>query len=180
MGVVFLLHLIHHYNVHNRKQKTMTKFIYSLIFITIFFSSCKGQMDSSSSTQHKIEKIEYSTTRCFGTCPVFSLTINADKSAEWDAKMFNKINGEKISGKFHSKINKKEYNEIVILLNEMDFEKLENNYQIEYTDAQSSTLKITYDNGKTKAIQDYGLQGTEELKQLYKILFDLRENQKWK
>ena len=137
-------------------------------------------MDSSSSAQHKIEKIEYSTTRCFGTCPVFSLTINPDRNTEWDAKMFNKINGEKVSGKFHTKINKKEYNEIVNLLSEMDFEKLDNDYQIEYTDAQSSTLKFTYNNGKIKTIHDYGLQGTKELKQLYQLFFDLRENQKWK
>jgi hypothetical protein len=49
-----------------------------------------------------------------------------------------------------------------------------------WTDDQTCTLKITYDNGKTKTITDYGKIGTYGLNRVYSILFSLRQNQKWK
>ena len=48
------------------------------------------------------------------------------------------------------------------------------------TDGQTCGLKITYDNGKTKIIHDYGLIGTFGLDRTYEMLFNLRKNQTWK
>lgn|SRR5690606_11053736 len=165
----------------------MIKLIYPMILLLIVLQSCKGQtnpvsdkIETSSTANHKIEKIEYSTTMCFGTCPVFSLTINSDKNAEWNAEKYNKINNKEVNGKFHSKITKKQYNKLIGLLNSIDLEKLKDEYEVNWTDLQSSTLKITYDNGKVKSIHDYGMRGTDDLKRIYQLLFELRENQKWK
>jgi Domain of unknown function (DUF6438) len=135
--------------------------------------------ENQTPANHKIEKIEYSTTACFGTCPVFNITINSDKTAEWKAEMYNKINDKEVSGNFKSIIKKDKYNDIVNLLNYMDFETLQDNYAVNWTDDQSSTLKITYNNGKVKSIQDYGLIGTYGLDKVYQLFFELRENQKW-
>jgi len=55
----------------------------------------------------------------------------------------------------------------------------DNSYRVSWTDDQTSTLKITYDNGKVKTIRDYGLIGTFGLSQAYKLLFDLRGSQPW-
>ena len=38
--------------------------------------------ENQTPANHKIEKNEYSTSVCFGTCPVFSITINSDKTAK--------------------------------------------------------------------------------------------------
>ena len=38
---------------------------------------------------YDIEKIEYSTTMCFGTCPVYQIKINKDKTAIFNAERFN-------------------------------------------------------------------------------------------
>lgn len=128
---------------------------------------------------HKIEKIEYSTSGCYGSCPIFNLTINSDKTAKWYAKMYNKINNKEVSGNFNTKVTEDKYNDIVNLLNYIDFETLQDNYAVNWTDDQSSSLKITYDNGKVKSISDYGLMGTYGLDRVYQLLFELRENQKW-
>lgn len=58
----------------------------------------------------------------------------------------------------------------------MDFTNLEKDYAVGWTDDQSCTLKIVYDNNKTKVIEDYGLIGTFGLKKLYQQLFELRFN----
>lgn len=135
--------------------------------------------ENQTPANHKIEKIEYSTTGCYGLCPIFKLTINSDKTAKWYAEMFNQVNNEEVSGNFNSNITKDKYNDIVNLLNYIDFEMLQDNYAVNWTDDQSSTLKITYDNGKVKSIHDYGLIGTYGLDRVYQLLFELRENQTW-
>lgn len=147
--------------------------------ITLIYKFGDFIEENQTSSNHKIEKIEYSTTGCYGTCPIFKLTINSDKTAKWNAEMYNKINNKEISGNFNSKITEDKYNDIVNLLNYVDFETLKDNYAVGWTDDQSSTLKITYDNGKVKSIEDYGLIGTYGLDRIYQLLFELRENQKW-
>lgn len=124
---------------------------------------------------YNIQKIEYKTTMCFGTCPVFNLTIYSDRSAKYDALKFNKPNGV-----FNGTIDTKTYSELVGLLNYIDFPTLKDNYSVNWTDDQTCTLKITYDNGETKTITDYGKIGTYGLDRAYNILFSLRQNQKWK
>ncbi|NME70227.1 DUF6438 domain-containing protein [Flammeovirga aprica] len=136
--------------------------------------------ENQTPANHKIEKIEYSTTSCYGSCPVFRITINSDKSAIWKAEMYNEINNKEVKGSFNSVLKEDKYNDIVNLLNYIDFENLQDNYAVNWTDDQTSTLEITYDNGKVKSIRDYGLIGTFGLDRVYQLLFELRESQKWK
>ena len=130
-------------------------------------------------TKHNIEKIEYRTSQCFGACPAFSLEINADKTASWSAARFNRIDKKELEGTFNTTISQDKFDDLVNLLNYIDFEKLKDKYAVNWTDDQTCYLKITYDNGKTKSIQDYGLLGTYGLDRIYQLLFELRENQKW-
>ena len=37
---------------------------------------------SKTTATNKIEKIEYTTTGCYGTCPIFNLTINSDRTSK--------------------------------------------------------------------------------------------------
>lgn len=134
--------------------------------------------------KHSIEKIEYSTNGCFGTCPVFKLEINKNHTAKFVAQHYNFDEDmdhytDKDEGKFKTTISEKEFNELIEILNYIDFSNLKN-YSVTWTDDQTSTLKITYDNGKVKTIYDYGLVGTYGLKRTYEMLFDLRKNQNWK
>lgn len=130
---------------------------------------------NDSPKNYNIQKIEYKTTMCFGTCPVFNLTIYSDRSTKYEALKFNNPNGV-----FNGTIDTKTYSELVELLNYIDFPILKDNYSVNWTDDQTCTLKITYDNGETKTITDYGKIGTYGLDRAYDILFSLRQNQKWK
>jgi hypothetical protein len=124
---------------------------------------------------HNIQQIKYTTTRCYGKCPAFELTINQDRSA-----VFNALYDNKISGIFNGTIDQVRYRDLVDLLNYLNFSKLKNSYSVNWTDMQSCTLKITYDNGKVKTIYDYGLIGTHGLNRAYVQLFDLTKSQEWK
>ncbi|MGQ0738516.1 MAG: DUF6438 domain-containing protein [Bacteroidota bacterium] len=136
---------------------------------------------------YSIEKIEYSTTGCFGSCPVFSLSVKNTGEAIFDAKKYNsqgnywaETRPVEITGRFETRIDPSHLSSILDLLNYLDFPSLENNYAVSWTDDQACTLKITYDNGQTKTIKDYGKSGTHGLARLYRLLFDLRFNQTWK
>ncbi len=127
----------------------------------------------------KIKTIEFSTSGCYGFCPIFKLIIQEDKSAYWHAEQHNIINENEFKGNYRSTIDEVHHNQIVELLNYLDFDKLKSNYTVDWTDDQTSRLKITYNNGETKSINDYGLKGTYGLEKLYQLLFEIRINQKW-
>lgn len=130
---------------------------------------------------YNIEKIEYQTGLCFGTCPQFYISIDKNRNGLFKAEHYNINKSNKgIVGKFKTLITKNNYDEIINLLNYIDFPGLQNRYSVNWTDDHSSTLKITYNNGKVKEIKDYGLIGTYGLDRLYSLLFDLRFNQDWK
>lgn len=147
--------------------------------VTLVYNSGDFVEENANPTKKDIEKIEFSTSGCFGTCPIFDLTIHSDRSAEWFAKRFNKIDNREVKGDFNSTITKNKFEEIINLLNYIDFVNLKDDYSVGWTDDQTATLKVTYNNGKIKTIKDYGLKGTRGLEKLYQLLYKIRENQEW-
>jgi hypothetical protein len=112
---------------------------------------------------------------CYGTCPVFEMTITANGSATYDAKFYNKT-----TGKFTGTISKTELSELMSLLNYLDLPSLNDSYAVNWTDDQEMRITVTYSDGSTKKINDYGGEGTYGLKRFYKLVEDLRETQQWK
>lgn len=139
---------------------------------------------SKKDIEHNIEKIEFTTSGCYGTCPVFELTLMDNHIGIFKPHRFNFSddyeNAKEEKGILKSKIDENTFNQIFDILNYIDFENLKDDYSVSWTDDQGSTLKITYDNGKVKTISDYGMVGSYGLKRLYKLLYDLRFNQAWK
>jgi hypothetical protein len=126
-------------------------------------------------TSHKIERIEFSTSPCYGTCPVFELDINADRKAQYHAISYNDT-----TGTYSAMIDRFDYTRITDILNYIDFPNLRDDYHVVWTDDQACSLTITYDDGKVKKISDYGEIGTHGLNMVYSLLYDLRKNQAWK
>lgn len=139
---------------------------------------------------HSIEKIEFSSSACFGTCPIFRIEIKDNQKAILWADEYNysishpKTRAEfkarkELKGKYEGLLTKDKYKQVIDLINYLNIESLKENYMAGGTCQPSSSLRITYDNGKVKTISDYGVNGTRGLNKLYGILFDLRFNQKW-
>lgn len=135
--------------------------------------------------KNKITKIEFSTSGCFGTCPVYKLTLNRDSLSVFNARYYNFTENENITygkeeGTFSTKISKTEFDKLEEYLNYCDFENLNKEYYVMHTDDETGNLKITFNNGKVKTISDYGMVGTYSLKNLYEKLAKLRFSEKWK
>lgn len=121
-----------------------------------------------------ISKIAISTTQCFGTCPVFDLSVDHDGMAYYFAKQYNKK-----TGRFSSEVNMETVKRLFELINYINVRALKDHYNVNWTDDQTINLTITYEDGSEKNIIDYGEIGTFGLKTLYEALYKIRGTQKW-
>lgn len=132
--------------------------------------------------EYDIEKIQFATSPCFGTCPIFEIHINKNREAIFLADAYNfshEFDGPKEKKVFKATLTTETYSKLTDLINYLNFHKLKDNYAVGWTDSASATLIITYNNGKIKKIEDYGQQGTFGLMSLYTYFEELRFNQKW-
>lgn len=144
--------------------------------------SCSTQKNSS-----KYSTIEYEAGACFGSCPIFKITINPDRTAVFEAEHFNFSKGfskgefdKPREGTFKGTIKEADYNKLVALLNNLDVKNLDEKYgNRNVTDMATSYLRVNFADGTSKQVEDYGKKGNEKLVEVYKFFEDLRNNQQW-
>jgi len=131
-----------------------------------------------------IEDLQLGTSNCFGTCPVFNILIDNKRQVNFFPRSYSmseksgKMSMEE-SGEYKAQLDTATYNTIMAIVVQSGFERLDDKYTASWTDDQTALLIITYNNGKTKTIRDYGLNGSYTLALLYKRLSALRETLDW-
>ena len=123
---------------------------------------------------YHIERVQYTAGACFGTCPIYTLTVAANGTATYQARQFVPRKGT-----FTSSVPALARQQLWALLNYLDFPRLQDDYAVPVTDQITTTLTITYAGGQTKTIVDYGQQGTLGLGRVYELLHRLRTSQRW-
>ncbi|MGI4871264.1 MAG: DUF6438 domain-containing protein [Janthinobacterium lividum] len=123
----------------------------------------------------KIARISFSASTCYGSCPVFKLTIGPDRTATYQAIRYNNKQGQ-----FRGVIDLNAYDQLLATLAYLHLTSLQDAYAVTWTDDQTMQLEVTFTNGQVKRIKDYGGVGTQGLANLYNQLFALRETQAWK
>lgn len=124
---------------------------------------------------NNIAKVDFSTSPCFGTCPVFSMSIDGNGTAVFDAKRFNDVTGE-----HKGMIKKAQLDSLFTMINKSDILSLEDKYTAQITDMPGYILFVQFTDGKSKTISDYGPSGPEKLKKIYDFITSLRGSQEWK
>ncbi|MFI5187056.1 MAG: DUF6438 domain-containing protein [Chitinophagales bacterium] len=144
------------------------KRLIKLLSLVFFQLSCKPHPIA-------IEQIEFSTGPCYGMCPIFSIIINKDKTATYDAGSFNTK-----MGSFSALMNTSDYDSLIHLLIKSNILSLRKNYAVSATDQPTANLTVKFSNGMIKKIKDYGEAGTQQLADIYDFIFQLRNTQNWK
>ncbi|MEP7237318.1 MAG: DUF6438 domain-containing protein [Ferruginibacter sp.] len=139
-----------------------------LLLTVLLFASCKSKPE-------QIAAIEFSTSPCFGTCPIFSMTIAENGTATYDAESYNTL-----SGKFKTVIKKESLDSLHALINKVDWSAIKNKYTADITDQASFRLTLTFKSGKRKEISDYGQNGPKDLIDIYVKIISFRDSQAWK
>lgn len=108
------------------------------------------------------------TNQCFGSCPIFELTINQDGSGAFEGiKYTSKI------GKMNFGADKEDVSYLNEILGLINFKQMKEDYFVCWTDDQTGYLTVNFSDGRSYEIEDYGLSGTHRLTLLYNYLFDL-------
>ncbi|MBS1918723.1 MAG: VCBS repeat-containing protein [Bacteroidetes bacterium] len=126
-------------------------------------------------SNYAIDSIEFRTSACYGSCPVFSIALDKKGNGVYNAKTYNPKQGT-----FTTLLDKENLNKIIGLINYISINDLQDNYRVSWTDDQTCWVRIRFTDGSIKEIEDYGLKGTFGLRLLYSIFFDLRGNQNWR
>lgn len=157
------------------------KYLFSLLTALLLFSC------STQKTPSKYSTIEYEAGACFGSCPIFKITINPDRTAVLEAEHFNfskEFSKAEFSkpreGTFKGTIKEEDYKKLTALLDGLAVQNLNEKYgERNITDLPTSYLRVNFTDGKSKNIEDYGKKGTEKLVEVYQFFEDLRHNQQW-
>jgi len=129
---------------------------------------------SSKPANYDVKSIFIKTTGCYGTCPIFQLTVFADGNAVYNADQYNPK-----AGNFKGIISGDKVSQLFSLVNYIDIKKLKDDYEVSWSDDQTAYIKIEFSDGSVKAVNDYGMIGTFGLSNLYSLLFDLRNTERW-
>jgi hypothetical protein len=116
-----------------------------------------------------VMRIELKTTNCFGTCPVFEMAVNENLDVD-----YNGIEYVDKKGVYKLRLERKDWNYLSALIDNLRIEDLKDNYSINWTDHQTAFLTVTFKDGTKKKIEDYGLAGTFGLSLLYNYFFELK------
>lgn len=157
------------------------KYLFGLL-MAMFLFSCSTQKSTS-----KYSTIEYEAGACFGSCPIFKITINPDRTAVLEAEHFNfskEFSKAEFSkpreGTFKGTIKQEDYSKLIALLDNLDVKNLNEKYgNRNVTDMATSYLRINFADGTSKQVEDYGKKGSEKLVEVYQFFEDLRHNQQW-
>ena len=153
------------------------KYLFSLVAMFLLVNC------STNKTTAQYSTITYEAGACFGFCPIYKMTINADQTAIFEAQRFNfskDTSSEKDEGTFSGKIDNVQYLKLVSILNSLNPKDLKDNYGNQnVSDLPTSYLTLNYKDGSMKKIKDYGKHGTPELEKLYQFFDDLKTNQNW-
>jgi len=105
----------------------------------------KKAIDDSSSAVITLER-----TICYGTCPIYKITIFGDGRVQYVGERFVRIAGTR-----SAKISKEKVHQLIDIFQKAGFSSLKDSYTTEHiTDFPSAIISITV-SGKTKTVTHY-------------------------
>jgi hypothetical protein len=135
----------------------------------------------SSNIQTEGVVISMERTACYGTCPVYTLTIKGDGTVIYEGKDFVKV-----TGKQDSKISDDKVKKLIQEFYDIDYFSLEDSYTYRVNDDGSKTVvqdlpttktSITIE-GKTKSVDNY-YGAPEKLKKLEDKIDEMCNSKVW-
>ena len=134
----------------------------------------KNQITEFTPTNNRhIEKIVCHQNGGYAPGRIYSLTIKKDST------ILHSSYYKDLKGKYFV-IDNSSFKTLSKYLNEINFSNLKSRYSISCQDCSSIEIEITFDNGKTTKIYDYGEKGTLGLLKFYEKIDTIINKEKWK
>lgn len=115
-----------------------------------------SKVENEQTIEKKFAQITYSRTGCFGTCPVYKLTISADGTVQYEGEKYVKVKGKAIT-----KLSPQQLQQLMAAIDTTQYFSLRDSYQTEAdgcpitaTDCPTVRTSVTV-NGQVKSITHY-------------------------
>ncbi|MBC6699234.1 hypothetical protein [Hymenobacter sp. BT190] len=123
--------------------------------------------------QHHIQRVIYESHSVYHQAVKTRVIVAEDSSHFWQRRTEILDSTKVTKQQYHTPLPPAQHQQLLILLNYLDFPRLQNAYGNEYQNHHPHvTLTIEYDNGKRKIIEDLNGIGTTGLRRLYALLFE--------
>lgn len=127
-----------------------------------------------------ITTITLERTPCFGTCPVYQLTIHRSGRVEYEGKDHVREKGIRTG-----KISAEDFNKLAKKIDEINFFHLNQRYDgknpdgtgVTVTDLPTRKIAVTRD-GRTKTVENY-FRGPRGLKEFEDLIDELTKSARW-
>jgi len=143
---------------------------FALIAVLVAIGSVSGAAQNAALPSDLLIKLE--RTACYGSCPVYSLTI--------DAKGTVSFSSTRADGKAVQHTDRVAISEVAAVLataRRIGFFEMRDSYRAMITDLPTTFVTITAD-GQTKRIEDY-FSAPRELKELENLIDEVGRTQRW-
>lgn len=120
------------------------------------------------------DRISLHRTPCYGTCPVYAITLHRNGKAELEATRHLPA-----LGKFTGEIDPFTYGRLCYLIDNSHFKEMKSSYRASWTD--DSTCVVTVAEGARRTeVSDYGRVGPIELWAIQELIDAIRQQIDWK
>lgn len=121
------------------------------------------------------ESITLERTPCYGTCPVYTVTLYRSGMAELYAKSYLPK-----TGNFVGKIDVLSFGRLCYLLDHFHFSDFKDSYRGSWTDDTTCIVTARTSAKVAKKVSDYGSVGPIELWAIHQVIDRMRERIEWK
>ena len=154
------------------KDLQCMKYLIYLCAIFLLIACNLSKKNTSNKSQYDNTLIKLQKTRCYGKCPVYTITIHGNGQAIY----FGKENVGKI-GKYEKKLEQTEIGNLIKAFEDANFFEFKDEYTAKITDRPTTYITYTV-NEKTKRIRDY-YGAPAELKKLEKMVEVIANSEGW-
>lgn len=179
VGIISLLEFEIVEKLNNRSVESQIEFIFSGLGQRCYIKTVKTfdnttvKGKSAISPWAGISEISLERTGCFGTCPVYKITLRKDGTATYVGNSYARRRGT-FDGKLEYGFEK-----LAELIYRQGFSNLENTYDSPFTDLDTAIVTVIKD-GKVKTVSDYGSAAPVELWGIERLIDSISEEIVWK
>ena len=128
--------------------RTLATFILSTILVACAIST--PQPAATPAPDYSDLVITLQRTACFGTCPIYKLTVYGDGRVEYEGEQFVAVQGAQTAT-----ITPEQVKALATAFEQADYFNLPSNYSAPATDLPTTITSVIF-KGQTKTIENYG------------------------
>src|SRR5574341_1232122 len=122
----------------------------ALIILSLLLAACGGTSQATPTPDYAAVVITLERTACFGSCPIYKLTIYGGGRVEYEGERFVAV-----TGKQTSTISAGQVEELVKAFDAANYFSLKDEYAVQATDLPTTITSISL-NGRTEMVSNYG------------------------